>query len=122
MARRNTHPLGKPAGLSPPDLQRRRQPAAYLTSGRLPVSQDGGENPRGRIPWSPGPIAAGSFTPTLRRGAKTRFSHLRQVIVETRQVIVRGDGGDDGRGHTIGRRPPPAAARSWQCESPSRLC
>ena len=31
MARWNTHPKGKPAGLSPPDLQADEQPAAYLT-------------------------------------------------------------------------------------------
>jgi hypothetical protein len=31
MASRNTHPFGKPAGLSPADLQRHAEPAAYLT-------------------------------------------------------------------------------------------
>jgi hypothetical protein len=31
MASRSTHPVGKPAGLSPADLQRHAKPAAYLT-------------------------------------------------------------------------------------------
>jgi hypothetical protein len=31
MASRNTHPFGKPTGLSPADLQRHAEPAAYLT-------------------------------------------------------------------------------------------
>lgn len=35
MASRNTHPFGKPTGLSPADLQRHAEPAAYLTSTRL---------------------------------------------------------------------------------------
>jgi len=31
MARQNKHPTGKPTGLSLSDLQRRAEPAAYLT-------------------------------------------------------------------------------------------
>jgi hypothetical protein len=38
MASRSTHPVGKPAGLSPADLQRHAKPAAYLTSSSLPNS------------------------------------------------------------------------------------
>ena len=37
MASRSTHPVGKPAGLSPADLQRHAKPAAYLTGASLPI-------------------------------------------------------------------------------------
>jgi len=45
MASRNTHPFGKPAGLSPADIQRNAKPAAYLASAELrqrPNSSRGG--------------------------------------------------------------------------------
>ena len=36
MASRNTHPPGKPAGLSPADLPLLAEPVAYLTSAAIP--------------------------------------------------------------------------------------
>jgi hypothetical protein len=81
MVSRNTHPFGKPAGLSPADLQRHAEPAAYLTRAELAERAESESRVCRRSIWHRAAVQAWAPSqPQARPNRPTRRDAHRQVV------------------------------------------